>query len=173
MHECGSEILTLPRPFEILKEHARRAKAPVCAATLLSSSMAEHSAVNRRVVGSSPTSGAIFQSVRATHGRRFRYRGKYRGLRLNCGAADAFHRSPQFIQSEVSVTRCHAYHRRRAPSGDLRNLGDGNSRIQHPRYSRVPKIVEAARQWSHLRLRVRSPLSVSALLSASPLPTLP
>src|ERR1700677_4981050 len=30
-------------------------------ATILSSSMAEHSAVNRRVVGSSPTSGAIFR----------------------------------------------------------------------------------------------------------------
>ena len=29
-------------------------------AIFLSSSMAEHSAVNRRVVGSSPTSGAIF-----------------------------------------------------------------------------------------------------------------
>jgi hypothetical protein len=31
--------------------------------TLLSSSMAEHSAVNRRVVGSSPTSGANLESI--------------------------------------------------------------------------------------------------------------
>lgn len=44
---------------------------------------------------------------------------------------------------------------RRAPSDDLRNLGDGDSRIQHPRHSSVPKIVKAAGQGSNLRCRIR------------------
>jgi hypothetical protein len=43
--------------------------------------MAEHSAVNRRVVGSSPTSGAIYfnQLGRLLSEASSNYRGKYRG----------------------------------------------------------------------------------------------
>src|ERR1700733_8180118 len=51
-----------------------------------------------------------FQLVRATVlGNLFGYRGKYRGPRLNCGTADAFRRSPEFVQSEVSIPGSHSY----------------------------------------------------------------
>ena len=75
-----------------------------------------------------------------------RYRGKYRGLRFNFASAYTLHRSPQFIQGEVTIAGCHAHYRGGTPPCNLRNLRNRDSCIEHPGNRCVPQIVEAAGQ---------------------------
>src|SRR5687767_6334488 len=74
------------------KTHSRTAEFGPCARSFRSSSMAEHSAVNRRVVGSSPTCGANFLGKAA-----------FCGL-LCLEAPELFHVNIFEMRHEVSTT---------------------------------------------------------------------
>ena len=77
---------------------------------------------------------------------------EYRRFISNFASGDRVHCAAQLLQSEVTITRGHACHRRRTPPDDLRNLRNRHASIQHPRYRSVTQIVKTAREGLDLLL---------------------